>query len=70
MTASPAILNGRCHCLEKCDSDIKRICQKMRIDNFFEMRAYYEWIGGGGGGGEFLRTLIADMLLEGGLRGH
>ena len=28
MTASPAILNGRCHCLEKCDSDIKRICQK------------------------------------------
>ena len=46
MTASPAILNGRCHCLEKCDSDIKRICQKMRIDKVFEMRAHHEWIWG------------------------
>ena len=39
----------------------------MRIDKTFEMRAHHEWIGGEG---EFLRTLIADMLLEGGLRGH
>ena len=45
MTAGPAILNGRCDCLEKCDSDIKRICQKMSIDKVFEMRAHNEWIG-------------------------
>ena len=41
MTASPALI-GRCHCLEKCDSDIKRICQKMRIDKNFEMRAHHD----------------------------
>ena len=46
MTASPALI-GRCHCLEKCDSDIKRICQKMRIDKVFEMRAQHDWMGGG-----------------------
>ena len=45
MTANPAILNGRCHCLEKCDSDIKRICQKMRIDKNFDMRAHHEFEG-------------------------
>ena len=49
MTASPAILIGRCHCLKKCDSDIKRICQKMRTDKVFEIRAQHEWIGGGAG---------------------
>ena len=63
MTASPAILNGRCHCLEKCDKSKEFVKKWELIKNLKWEHIMTGW----GGGGKFLRTLIADMLLEGGV---